>query len=179
MRSVVPGLLSPHPLVEKLPSLYTEDDFTPRLVSALDEVLAPVLCTLDNLERYVQPALAPGDFVDWMAHWVGAALDDNWPDERRRAAVARAAPLHRTRGTSTGLAEQISLLMGSQADVADSGGVTWSQVPGAAYPGQEKPEVVVTVRASDPASVDLQRLDRVVAKAKPAHVSHRVEVVQA
>jgi phage tail-like protein len=179
MRARVPNLTSPYPLAEMLPALYQEDDFARRLVTAFDEELAPVHCTLDNLERYLQPAVSPGDFLQWVASWVGAELDDNWPDERRREAVARAAPMHRRRGTCAGLAEQVSLVTGGVAEVVDSGGSSWSSIAGAALPGAEAPSLAVTVRVADPASVDLARLDLLVAQAKPAHVPHTVEVVEA
>ncbi len=177
MRALVPGLISPHPIGAALPALYAGDDFTQRFTAALDESLAPVMATLDNLERYLQPALAPTDFVGWLAHWVGATLDENWPDDRRRAAVARAAALHRRRGTVAGLAEQISLFAGGAAEVVDNGGVAWSAEPGAALPGTEAPRLTVRVRVADPAAIDAGRLDALVAQAKPGHVPHSVEVV--
>lgn len=113
MRASIPGLISPHPLGATLPAMYVEDDFTQRLTAALDDVLAPILCTLDNLEHYLDPALAPADFVEWLATWVGATVDENWPDGRRRAAVAQASSLHRRRGTLKGLEAQLSLFTGA------------------------------------------------------------------
>lgn len=177
MRALVPGLASPHPMGAALPALYVGDDFTQRFMSAFDDSLAPVLCTLDNLEHYLAPALAPPDFVEWLGVWVGATLDENWPDERRRTAVARAAALHRRRGTVRGLAEQIALFTGGAADVVDNGGVSWSAEPGSDLPGADTPSLTVRVRVSDPASVDLDRLDALVGQAKPGHVPHTVEVV--
>jgi hypothetical protein len=47
MRGTVPGLASPHPLGGTLPALYADDSFAQRLCDGLDEVLAPVLATLD------------------------------------------------------------------------------------------------------------------------------------
>lgn len=178
MRSLIPGLPSPHPLGAALPALYVGDDFTQRLTGAFDASLAPVLCTLDNLEHYLSPALAPADFVEWLGTWVGATLDENWPDERRRAAVSRASAMHRRRGTVRGLAEQIALFTGGAAQVVDNGGVSWSAEPGSALPGSDAPQVTVRVQVADPGSVDVGRLDALVAQAKPGHVPHTVEVVQ-
>ncbi len=177
MRALIPGLPSPHPLGAALPALYMDDDFTQRFIAAFDDSLAPVLCTLDNLEHYLSPELAPADFVEWLGMWVGAALDENWPDERRRTAVSRAAALHRRRGTVAGLAEQITLFTGGEAQVLDNGGVSWSAEPGSAMPGEQVPSLTVRVRVTDPASVDAERLNALVAHAKPGHVPHTVEVV--
>jgi phage tail-like protein len=177
MRALVPGLASAHPMGAALPALYVGDDFTQRFTAAFDESLAPVLCTLDNLEHYLSPELAPPDFVEWLGMWVGATLDENWPDDRRRAAVARASAMHRRRGTVSGLAEQIALFTGGVAEVIDNGGVSWSAEPGSALPGTDAPSLTVRVRAPDPAAVDQGRLDALVAYAKPGHVPHTVEVV--
>ena len=50
MRGLVADLPSPHPMGRRLPAVYQEEDpFTMRLTEALDEVLAPIISTLDNL----------------------------------------------------------------------------------------------------------------------------------
>lgn len=177
MRTLIPGLASPHPMGATLPALYVGDDFTQRFTAAFDESLAPVLCTLDNLEHYLSPDLAPPDFVEWLGMWVGATLDENWPEERRRAAVSRASAMHRRRGTVGGLAEQIALFTGGAAEVMDNGGVSWSAEPGSALPGSAAPSLTVRVRVTDPASVDVGRVEALVSQAKPGHVPHTVEVV--
>lgn len=177
MRGHVDGLATPHPLAERLPALLQQDDLACRFVGGLDDVLAPVVSTLDNLDAYLDPALAPGDFTAWLAGWVGLTLDENWPPARRRALVAGAVELYRWRGTRRGLAEHVRIYTGVTPEVEDSGGAAWSPVPGGEPPGRPEPEVTVRVRVADPEQVDRGRLDRLVAAAKPAHVAHRVEVV--
>src|SRR4051812_4883430 len=89
-RGTVAGLASPHSLAAALPALYQEDDrasthpnMAQRFTSAFDELLAPVFLCLDNVDAYLDPMLAPPDFVDWLAGWLGLDLDENWPLERR------------------------------------------------------------------------------------------------
>jgi phage tail-like protein len=176
VRRAVPGLPSPHPLARALPALYQEDGFTREFVAAFDEVLAPVLSTLDNFAHYLDPTLAPLDFVDWLAGWLGVVPDEGWPAERRRELVARAVALYRRRGTVRGLAEQVALATGGKVEVRDSGGVSWSGTPGAPMPGSLDQAVRVVVTVDDPGKLDQRRLDRLVAAAKPAHVAHHVEV---
>lgn len=178
MRAAVPGLETPHPLGLAMPGIYHDDDFCQRFLAGFDEVLAPVFCTLDNLDAYFDPALAPEDFVDWLAAWVGIALDENWSVERRRALVAQAAELYRWRGTRRGLAAHVAVYTGSEPEVVDSGGCVWSPVPGGEVPGAWPPQVTVRVRVPDPAAVDLRRIEAIVAAAKPAHVAHVIEVVE-
>jgi phage tail-like protein len=177
MRGIIPGLPSPHPLGAALPALYQDHEFTGDFVAAFDEVLAPVLGTLDNFEHYLDPSLAPLDFVDWLAGWLGVVPDEGWPEARRRELVDRAVELYRRRGTVRGLAEQVALATGGQVEVRDSGGVSWSGTPSAALPGSADGALLVRVLVDDPDSIDRRRLDRLIATAKPAHVLHRVEVV--
>lgn len=178
MRGLVDGLESPHPLGTALPALFQEDGFTQRFTAALDDVLAPVFCTLDNLEAYFDPRLAPADFIAWLAGWVGLSLDDNWPVERQRALVADAADLYRWRGTARGLAAHVALYTGTVPEVVDTGGCDTSLTPGEPLLGLVEPRVTVRVRVPDPSTVDRRRIDAIVAAAKPAHVAHEIEVLQ-
>jgi phage tail-like protein len=181
MRGVVPGLASPYPLITLLPAVYQEEDpFVARFTAGLDDVLAPVIGTLDNLEAYVDPVLAPEDFLDWLAGWVGVTVNDNAPLPLRRATVARAAELHRLRGTVAGLRTELELLTGGTVTVTDSGAVTWSDTPGAPASGEPGSWVRVDVRvpAGGDWSPDALRsaVEAAVAAATPAHVRHLVEV---
>jgi phage tail-like protein len=178
MRRALSGLENPHPLGWALPGVFQEDAFLQQFTAGLDEVLAPVLCTLDNLGAYFDPALAPPDFVGWLAAWVGLALDEHWPPEQQRSLVAEASELHRWRGTVRGLAAHMSLFSGLEAEVTDSGATGWSETPTAPLPGTGERHVTVRIRAADPDAVDRDRLERIVAEAKPAHVSHEIEVVK-
>jgi phage tail-like protein len=177
MRGHVNGLRSPHELGSSLPGLYVEDSFAQRFTSAFDEVLAPVHASLDNLDAYLDPWLAPEDFVDWLSEWVGAVVDQTWDSERRRASVAYAAELYRQRGTSRGLAAQVELVTGGSVEIVENGATAWTLDPTQALPGSAEQRLVVRVTVPDPKALDMGRLDRLVAAAKPAHVPHRIEVV--
>ncbi|MGW5050217.1 phage tail protein I [Actinokineospora sp. NPDC004072] len=174
MRGLVPGLPSPSPLLAMLPAVYQEDPFTERFLAGFDDVLAPILSTVDCLVEYVDPMLAPEDFLTWLSGWVGIDLDDDWPLERRRAVVASAVEMYRMRGTVAGLRAHLEVLTGGTVDIADSGGVAWSTDPAAPLPGESHPRLAVRVRVPTPIPVEV--VDTAVAAGKPAHVVHRVEV---
>jgi phage tail-like protein len=176
-RAAVQALISPHPLGGYLPALYHEDAFAQSLTAGLDDVLAPVFSSLDNLESYLDPALAPEDFLDWLGGWVGLVVDETWPLERRRAFISRAHELYRVRGTAKGLAAHVELFSGGEVEIQEPGGASWSVTSGGALPGSSSFEVLVRVRVENPASVDQPRLNALIAAAKPAHLTHRVEVV--
>jgi phage tail-like protein len=176
-RGMVPGLPSPFPMGTALPSIYQEDDFAMRFVSAFDEVLAPVITALDNVDAYLDPRTAPDDYLDWLAFWVGIELDETWPMERRRELVARAVDLYRWRGTVKGLAETVAIYTGTEPEILESGGMVWSTTPGTPFPGKAKPEITVRLRVKDPSTMDMPRLERLVEAAKPAHILAKVEVL--
>lgn len=176
MRGMVAGLGIRTPLIEMLPAVYQEDPFTERFVGGFDDVMAPILATLDCLVDYFDPYLAPEDFLEWMAGWVGIEMEEGWPIERRRAVLSTAVEMYRMRGTVAGLRANLQVLTGGRVEIADSGGVGWSKSPNAELPGEASPRLAVRIRVHDPSSVPMDLVDAAVAAAKPAHVVHRVEV---
>lgn len=176
MRGTVEGLASPYRFGSLLPSIYQQDDFTQRFMSGFDTVLAPIVTTTDNIASYFDPALAPLDFVAYLASWVGIELDETWTPAARRELVSRAVELYRIRGTVEGLRQQVAIYTGVEPEIEESGGCRYSQEPNGDLPGEATPSLVVRVRVPASSSVDEARLDRLVGSAKPAHIPHRVEV---
>jgi phage tail-like protein len=176
MRGGVPGLQSPLGLGMTLPGIYQDDGFVQELCAGLDEVLAPLVATLDCLPAYLDPETTPPDVLEWLAGWIGIVLDDVVP-ERRRVVIRRAAELHRWRGTARGVRTAVAVWCGVEPELVESGGSGWSAEGGAPLPGDPEPSLLVRVRVPDPAVVDAGRLDALVAATKPVHVPHRVEVL--
>lgn len=179
MRATVAGLPSPHPLLYRLPGVYLGHDFLEGFLAALDEVLAPVLLTLDNLPAHFDPHTAPEDFLAWIAGWVAVEADEDRPVEQRRALVANAVSRHQRRGTSGALADAVRLETGVLPTITETGGTSWSTTPGAPLPGEARPWVRVELRVADPEAVDQARLRRLITTEIPAHVGFTLEVGQA
>ncbi len=177
-RGLVRTLISPHPLGDTLPALFQEDAFTQRFVSAFDAALAPIFATLDNLPAYLDPWLAPADFLEWLGSWFGLALDDAWSVERRRAVLANAFEIYRMRGTASGLKAQVEIFTGGTAEIIDTGGVATSTTAGEALPGSPNFALMVRVVVDDPSTINTTKLDALVAAARPAYVTHKVQVVK-
>lgn len=171
------GLLVRTRIGEMLPAMFHDDDLSQRWCDGLDDVVAPVPATLDSLWAYLDPALAPVDFVEWLAGWVGLELDQTWDEQRRRELVARAHRLYDFRGTAGGLADLIELYTGVRPEIIDGGGVVWSPTPDAAMPGSADAELVVRLEAAGVDRIDGTRLENMVEMNKPAHVVHRIELV--
>jgi phage tail-like protein len=178
MRGSMNGLTSPYPIGTLLPAVYQEDPFAMRFTAAFDDVLAPVIATLDCLDAYIDPLLTPRDFLDWLASWVGYVIDENCPLARQRAVVADTAELYRRRGTLAGLRAQVELITGGQVEVVDSGGVKASTTPGDELPGEDVPRVAIRVLV-DEDTINSAAVEAAISTCKPAHVLHRLEVVRA
>lgn len=179
MRGLVPGLASPSPFLQRLPGVYQDerdDEFFPRFIRAFDDVVAPTISTLDNLVAYMDPRLAPEDFVDWLAAWVDVAPDGAWTLDQRRAIVSQAVALHRRAGTLDGIRDAVQLAAGPDARVSveDNGAVAWSPTPGAEIPGASPPRVTVRVSGADDEDVR-RRIARVLRAVVPAHVPWTIE----
>jgi phage tail-like protein len=176
-RAAIPGLPSRYPIGGRLPALYADDDFAQRFTAGLDTVLAPVFATLDNLPAYLDPRVTPTDFLAWLASWVGAADDPQWPEGPRREAVVRAVELHRWRGTRRGLVEALRLTLGVQAEVIGDGGAAWSSTAGADLPPEPPAETLVRVRPGRGRRVDPDRVHEIVRAMCPVHIVCRVEIL--
>jgi phage tail-like protein len=172
MRGSVAGLDTPFPLAGGVPGVLLGAGALGAMLAAFDEVLAPVLATLDNVDAYLDPDLTPEDFLGWLAGWLGMAVDGGWSPERTRAVIRQVPELLRWRGTPRGVAAAVRVLAGAEAEVTDSGGVSWSPRPQGALPGSRAALLVVRV----PPGSDLRAVESAVRSAKPAHVPHRVEV---
>jgi len=174
VRGMVDGLASPVPIGTRLPAVLQEDDFLLRFAAAIDDTFAPVYLSLDALACYVDPHLAPADFLEWLCGWVGIEPDQTWTTERRREVVAHASAVHRWRGTARGVAEAVRLVVDGDVEVTDSGGAAWSAAPGGDLPGDPVPALRVHVRAHGP--VDRRRVERVVAAVTAAHVPFTLDI---
>ncbi|GAB1513173.1 phage tail protein [Actinophytocola sp. KF-1] len=168
MRGAARELGNPFPLAGFLPAVLQEDPLLERLTSGLDDVLSPVIATLDCLDAYLDPAMTPPDFLDWLGTWVGLELPGDLPAARKRAAVAGAIGLHRGRGTVAGIRDLLTALLDVPVTVEDSGGVSWSTTP--TEPTEDETWLRITAPGADRAAVEA-----VVATAVPAHVPRTIE----
>ena len=83
--------------------------FAMRFLHALEEVLDPIVATLDSLPAHLDADLAPEHALAGMASWLGVDEVESLPATKRREAVRRAGELARLRGTRAGLELALSL----------------------------------------------------------------------
>lgn len=179
MRGAIAGLVSPSPLGDTLPSVLREDAFARGLCAGLDEVLAPVMLSLDAFEAYLDLDTTPDDMLPWLAQWLGLVLDTDRGPDTQRDLLRSAGELHATRGTRRGIELAVTAGLGLSVEVTETGAATWSATPGGDLPGQPGATLEVVVRTAPGQEVDIDRVEALVASVKPAHVRHRVRILAA
>jgi phage tail-like protein len=173
---MVAELPSPHPLVDTLPSMLREDSFAGSLCASFDDLLAPVLLTLDTFANYLDPTTTPDDMIPWLAQWLGLGVDLNVEQARQRYELQIAGKLNAARGTLSSITTELENALGMPIEVTESGGARWSRSPGGPLPGEPQETLSVVVHPSAGQEVDLDRLDALIRSVKPAHVRHSVSV---
>jgi phage tail-like protein len=169
-----------------LPAMYTDRDrirpargrgpaFGLEFVSALEEVLDPVVAVLDCLPSHLLPEMAPLRMVDLMGCWLGVEMDERWPLEQRRALVRQAPELARWRGTRRGLEMALGLIYPNLPfRVVDRGGVVWA---GGAEDAKRSREFVVYCDTPLP-ETEQAAIVQVIDQLKPAGTRYKLRVKQ-
>lgn len=173
-----PPLPSPYPLIDHLPAVFGESPFAVRWTEAFDDVLAPLISMIDCVHGYIDPLLAPEEFVRWLSSWFGVLLDESWPMSAQRMVVAEAVDLFRMRGTMAGLRRHLAVVIDGEVEITESGGTSWSVRPRPEPPTDVEHWVRVVVRPSRSSSLSEEAVAAVIRAAKPVHVSHSLEVVR-
>ena len=166
--------------LSQLPSIFQGEGVLSQFLSGLDDVMAPITTTLDCLHAYIDPSVTPADFLGWLGGWVGLTLAEQWPEDRRRLLVSRAAVIYANRGTLGGLREELELCTGGRVEVRDGAGVRTSRRPRdvASWPVARRPigPVLVTVEVGDLEAVGEAAVRALVEEAVPAHVPFELEL---
>lgn len=176
MRGTLLGLRTPSPLADTLPSVLREDSFARELCASLDEVLAPVLLSLDGFPAYLDLTTTPEDMLAWLAQWLGVSVDVTQDLDTQRGLLRAAGELHATRGTQRGIQLAVESALGVPVDVTETGAAAFSATPGGDLPGEPGARVVVVVRPRPGQTIDPDRVDAVVKASKPAHVQHVIRI---
>jgi phage tail-like protein len=122
-------------LRQAIPAVYQEDPLFMLLCAAFDDLMAPLVTAVDCFDAYLDPYLAPTDFLPWLAALIGYQGSVRHGTDDERARIAGAVRDHTRRGTALGLREAAARAAGvplEQVELDDPGGTRWSTVPGAA-----------------------------------------------
>jgi phage tail-like protein len=153
-----------------VPAVYQEDPLFALLCEAFDDLLAPLVTAVDCFDAYLDPYLAPSDFLPWLADLVGYQGTAREGTQAAREQIATAVRDHTRRGTAAGVRDAAARAAGvpvEQVELDDPGGTRWSTLPGGVtggWPRYTAPRVRVPLAgapppAPDPEAVALAGLD--------------------
>lgn len=172
-RHGVPGARSPFPMQEQIPAMLAEDPLICAFLRGLDEVVAPVIQTLDCLDAYLDPRLAPPDMVAFLGSWVLADIDDVWNEAAIREDVAKAHERAVWAGTTKAIRDRVVPREVASVEIDDSGDTLTSTMP--TDPQQWNDSSAPSVRVRAPGG-DREQLSRLVSRLVPAHAAFEVDV---
>ncbi|HVL38806.1 MAG TPA: phage tail protein [Fimbriimonadaceae bacterium] len=199
---LVGTLVLQHPdsrLLAMLPAIYSEamltirqesdsieeSPFFERFLLGFDDAIEPLMQTLNQLEKLFGAFTTPPDFVLWLAAWVAAPLDENWPEMRRRKLIREAVEIYRWRGTMRGLKHYLKVYAGVEPDINDQPvegmrlGKHAKLGTAATVLGDVPPHTfVVTLAVPDPSAINESIVRDIIKFEKPAHTAFALRIVR-
>jgi phage tail-like protein len=162
-----PSDAAPSRLLTYLPTLYADDPFLGQFLNIFDSIWLPIERQIGQLFVYFDPRLTPSEFLPWLGAWVDLALDENWPEARRRELIHDAANLYRRRGTAGAMRDYLRTYTGVEPLIVEDG------------PEGNAFHFTVIFRVGDPTAFDLDRIKRIIGEEKPAHTTFSLKVEKA
>jgi phage tail-like protein len=102
-------------LQEYLPAVYQQDavsaSFLERFLANPEGILTYLEGLIAQMQTLLDVHTAPAEALDWLASWIGLALDPAWNDHQRRLLIAQAPYFFQRRGTPVGLLQAILLTL--------------------------------------------------------------------
>lgn len=184
-------------LLRRLPAIYAEEapppafrapyedrPFFERYLRGFDDMAEPMRAMLSNLAQRFDPDEASADLLPWLSTWVSLALDENWPQLKRRRLIKEAVELYRWRGTRRGLARYLELYTGLTPEINDKPftGMRLGRdalLGRATTLGDVPPHTfVLTLTVSKPGQVNAQTVHEIIQANKPAHTAYELRIVE-
>jgi phage tail-like protein len=169
---VRPLELSRSTYLKYLPDAYSGDDFIGRFLLIFESILSPIEGMVENLDYYFDPDLTPEECLPWLASWFGLALDERWPEIKRRDLIRSAVNLYQWRGTKRGLTEFIRLYTGVVPEILEPG------IGGKEAKKEMASFFIVRINKDDSGDTDPVVLSSIIEMEKPAHASYRIEFIK-
>jgi phage tail-like protein len=141
-------------LVSQLPRVMVADPVLRGFASAFEEVADTVRERVDAIEHQVDTGLATPEMLQFLASWLGLALEPTDPLEYQRSLVREMGRLLGWRGTRHGIEGLLEAATGARVTVSDGGGI---------YGREDRippPDSVVTVRLDHTGHLTEQQVRR-------------------
>ena len=102
-----------------LPMIFHENAFLEGFLQILEAQWEPSEARQNFISMYFDAGTCPASFLPWLAGWIGVAMDEDWPEPRRRRLLAEGMELYRRRGTPAGLARMLDVCAGLSARIEE------------------------------------------------------------
>jgi phage tail-like protein len=170
-------------LRSRMPAIYHDrpqgageaESLADRFIASLEQVLDPIVATMDNMPALLQTDVAPSRMLTLMAAWLGVAEDERGSMDERREAVRFGSEIANSRGTLPGLELGLRTAFPSlPLRVEDTGGVTYSVKRGSDPEGGNREFFVY---CDTPIPVERQAaVARAIERLKPVNARYRLRV---
>ena len=157
---------SPSRFLQYLPGIYQDNEFLGRFLRIFEDLLQHDEQVLAHPEAYYDPRMAPSSFLPWLATWIDLALDENWPEARRRELIHRGTELYRWRGTRRGLLAYLRIYAGVEPVITEQ----FTKEEGGPF------HFTVALKVKDAGQVDEARLRAIIEAEKPAHTTYTLQI---
>lgn len=102
-------------LRQYLPAVYRDDtgsaSFLERYLANVEGLYTTLEGKIEHVETLFDTRRIPGQYLDWLAGWLGAVLDFTWRERTRRLFLAHAPQMFLERGTCAGLVRALRLAL--------------------------------------------------------------------
>lgn len=99
-----------------LPATYQEDpiskEFLERFLSIFETIFYGLETEISRVFRYFDPDTTPESFLSWLASWLSLGLEEDWPEDKKRAFIREASTLYKIKGTPAGIQRLIEIYTG-------------------------------------------------------------------
>lgn len=158
---------------DQLPAVLAADDMFVNFVRIFEDIGTPLYDAATGFPSMFDPHVAPPDLARYLGGWLGLAIDELLPADRRRKVTVAAARYFGTRGTRGALEALLSAVTGGVATVVDPG---WVRREGEEAPPSPQDLATVEVILSTRGRVPFDRLEGLLRTELPAWVPFRIVV---
>ncbi len=177
-RGHVDNLETPFPLIQSVPPMLAQDTFVQRMMPAFDEVLAPIISTLDCLDSYFDPEITPDDFLRYLSSWVNSHSENELSIPGLRHSVATAVAMSAWRGTTSSLHTRFFPYDLEEIVLEEGGGVTvnTTATDPETWPDAAPMVATVTITPSKDNPNSLDNIIQLIKDYAPAHLQLNIVV---